>query len=169
MVNSSLACHESLSEKLGKQNYFWDVGFHINNYIIQKKTWEIIKPTMEEYLEKFITPASSYYTIDYDSIIKWARRKFSFPFLQPHNKLFFDNLCGTQDSISNMAMRINNIRYISSYVNRGLYIGRHGSHCDDKLFDELRFSGVVLDIIPNDVKEIKSIWDMNLKKEYRNI
>jgi hypothetical protein len=162
MVNSCLICHEPLSRKIETQFNFWDIGLHINNHIMLKKTWNTIKPTMEEYMEKFIIPASDYRKVDYESVIKWARNKLSeSPSPQATNKTTNAYLCGSQDSITNMSMRINNIRYVSSYVNRVIYIGEYGYHTyeEPQMFKKFRFDKVVLDIMSNDAYEITKIYE----------
>lgn len=165
MINSILNDHKILSEKFNTQTWFGDMYSNINQYIMLKNTWVLIKPVMEEYIERFVISSDNNYVEDHDGIIKWARDKidkFDTPVVR--EKPIY--LGSSQDSITNMAMRINNIKYVSSYVNRFLDIGEYGYHSTEQLYKESKFNEVVLDIMPNDANEINSIWYIDHNKEY---
>lgn len=113
---------------------------------------------MQEYLDKFILPASAYNKTNFDEVIKWGRSKLSESIeIQFCNKRTYEHLCGSQDSITNMAMRVNNIRYISSWVNRAIHIGRNGYWCNSELFNQLGFESATLDIMDEDAFEVTNI------------
>ena len=77
MINSRVRCLDTLDQKLNKQHAFSDLLSHLNNYIVLRNTWTIIKPTMLEYMEKFVVPASSYRNMDHDAVIAWAKEKLT--------------------------------------------------------------------------------------------
>lgn len=162
MVNSMLYNIDSLSEKFIKKSYFTDYIYNIPQYIITKKTWIAIQPYMQEYMELFIKPANSYIEADYCGAVKWAKEKILNAHVNPDLvKRTLELLCGSQDSITNAMMRINNIRYVSSYVNRAINIGEIGFHSNKEIYESAGFGKSILDIIPEDANEIRSIYDMN--------
>lgn len=159
-VNSCLLNLDDPQYKLIAQSFFSDALAHINNFIMKKEVWKKIKPTMEEYLEKFVIPVSSYKDIDHEAVMKWAKDKLSSSdYSLTRDERTWAELTSSQDSITNVAMRINNFRYMSSHVNRGINIGREGFHFTFEDYDKIGFGEVTLDIIPNDSDEITSIWD----------
>lgn len=158
VVNSCTICSESLEEKRGKLNHFGDVLSHLNNYVMPKKTWTVIKSTIQEYIDEFIIPAEDYRSRDHNTIIEWERNKLKEANTPCATSLLICNhLTSSQDSVTNVAMRINNLRYFSSYVNRVLNIGRIGFHYNEEEFERYGLDKIVLDIFPSDVS-IDSIY-----------
>jgi hypothetical protein len=166
LVNSNTKNIETIEQKIEKQKHFGDYGSHINNYIMLKSTWESIKDIMEEYLDKFVIPSKSYREMDFDSIVNWGREKLkNSKMFQSNNFGTLKNICASQDSISNMAMRVNNIYYVSSYVNRILNLGVNGFWSNSDFYFEQEFDKVTLDVMYDDKKEISYIWDTNYRKK----
>jgi len=64
-------------------------------------------------------------------------------------------------------MRINNLRYVSSYINRALNIGEWGYHSGPDYFKMEHLDEVTLDIMPIDEHELQSIYDMEISVEYK--
>lgn len=154
VVNSSIICHETLDKKISNRMHFVDGLHSLTNYIMSKNTWNLIRPIMQEYVDKF-----DYNKLDIPGIISWAKDKLLKSNAEKAkrfcNSSFFNTFVSSQDSISNIAMRVNNICYISSGVNRVLNIGNVGVHINPVIFEKL-YGGINLDIIEEDKDEFNS-------------
>lgn len=167
-VNSSTICLDTYNEKLHNQRYFGDMLSHLNNYVMSKKTWNCIKPIMEEYIYKFVYTSLNYRDINHEDVIKWARNKIMNSKIDISKRDRVMNfLTSSNDSITNMAMRINNLRYVCSYVNRILNIGKYGYHYSIEDFEKHRLNKMSLDIMPLDKDEPDFIIDMDNKIKYK--
>jgi len=167
MVNSSVICLETVSQKIFKQRDFSDCLSHLNNYVVLRSTWDVIKPIMQEYLDRFIISSPSYRELPHDKVMEWATNKIkSSDSPQAKNERTLRHLTSSQDSITNMAMRINNLRYVSSYVNRVLNVGRVGYHYEPEYFNKHGMDKMMLDVLSKDAEEVDTILDMDVRKEY---
>lgn len=150
MVNSSGVCKETFAQKANLRLYFGEGYSHLNNYIMTRKAWKAIKPLKEEYIRLFIDTVSSYQNRDHGAIMEWATKKIDQAGPQPGLDIVKSRLISSQDCITNLAMRLVGLKYMSSYVNRIKNIGRIGEHFDAEHFARSGFEETELDIIPRD-------------------
>jgi hypothetical protein len=170
LVNSSTFCFHPLSVKIERQNYFFSERAHLTNYIISRRTWEVIQETMNEYTEQFLTLASSYKERDHVMIEKWIHEKVMKASIPLTTKTFvLKHTVTSQDSITSLALTINGLRYLSTCVNRVLNIGVYGEHWMREMFVENNADKVVLDIMEQDAGELPQIYEVIYNKDVQPV
>lgn len=157
VVNSCSVCLLSLVEKQMKHTLFSDSLSHLNNYVMLKRTWVTIKPTLQEYIDTFLPSGQSYRDINHDGVLEWASQKIlNAKNILPQVRIDITSKHRTssQDSITNVAMRINNLRYLSSFVNRILNIGKTGFHYRIGDYERHGLDKMTLDVFPEDSRKV---------------
>lgn len=147
MVNSFILSKLTLEQKLNEHwKYIGDYHGSLCNYLMLKTTWNKISPIYNEYITRFIIPHELYHNRPHNEIIEWTtglKNSSSY-----YNGIFKSS--SSQDGIMSIAMRSLGMCYMSSRVNRVLYIGKIGVHCSDAWFYKHGFDRENLDTIPQD-------------------
>ena len=172
-INSCSICFLPLTEKIIYMNHFSDTLSHLNNYVMSKNTWIAIKPMMQEYIDTFLSPGDDYRTINHDGVLQWLQKKISrtnYNLLDIIKiKTTMSYLTSSQDSVTNVAMRVNNLRYLSTLVNRVLNIGEIGYHFEKEDYIARDFDKISLDIFPEDLLKINNIYIDQVEGIFQNI
>lgn len=169
VVNSCSICVLPLAEKQVKRTVFSDSLSHLNNHVMLKRTWLAIKPTLQEYIDTFLPPGQNYRKINHAAVVAWASQKIlNAKNISPQVRMDLTSrhLTSSQDSITNVAMRINNLRYLSSFVNRILNIGKVGFHYRAGDYERHGLDKVTLDVFQEDSRKVIEVRDWELYERH---
>jgi hypothetical protein len=147
-----------MSDELKKQhlNSVIATNDHWITYAMTKWGWNIIRPYVKEYLDRFVT-AGKYKERNHVKIREWIRdlpykNRTVFPPFPSTVELNLDSdvFPTSQDGAIAAAMYKENLVKVNTMVNRCLYIGEEGEHGTKEIFRKKRFNEMSLGIYKDD-------------------
>lgn len=168
-------CHAPLELKLRRARMVHVTNTHWITYMMTQRCWQAIRDLLFTYEQRFLMPYNAYRDRPHVAIRNWLRSmvvgshpKPSCPNPVPAGmpcafdavEYFGREVFPTgQDACTAVAMYLNGLVKLGTFINRATYIGVKGEHGTQALFDAAGFGKVVLDEMPGDVTNTEfELW-----------
>lgn len=164
-VSAWMMNFQTVEEKRRYLNTVLATNDHWITYAMTAWAWNIIRPFVSEYVNRFLIPGQ-YKQRNDNAIRKWLREKFhepvytgSFP-----GRVVLDvtkpNFPTSQDGVVATALYRKGLVKVNTKINRCIYFGEVGEHGTAEIYKNKRYGEMTLDIFHED-KEITEFTPLN--------
>ena len=145
VIGTTTQCSMTLEEKQANLALVSDCGAMLNNHLLTRECWNLLRPWMHEYVTQFLQCA--YRERDGDRIKEWMRTLAQrlpvqggprmFPVHWPCKDYFADQPVTSQDGAMALAIRLAGFSHVTTAVNRGWHIGKQGENASEEWWDRV--------------------------------
>lgn len=157
VFSTATFCPMPLEEKQANLALVSDCGYSLQNHLMTREGWILMRPWMSEYVRQFLQCA--YRDRNVEAITKWmqslAQRlpvhagNHTFPVHWDYKRYFLEKPVSSQDGAMALSIRLAGISHVVSLVNRAWHVGRTGENATEKWWDDT-FASTTLDVFEED-------------------
>jgi hypothetical protein len=157
IIGTATHCAMSLEEKQANLALVADCGAMLNNHLLTREHWNMMRPWMSEYVRQFLQCA--YRDRDSERITEWVKALAQrlpvqcgnrmFPVHWPFKEYFLDKPVSSQDGAMALSIRLAGFAHVVTVVNRGWHIGKQGENASEEWWDRT-YGTTTLDIFEED-------------------
>lgn len=158
VIGTTTQCNLSLEEKQADLALVSDCGAMLNNHLLTREGWNLMRPWMHEYVTTFLQCA--YRDRSSERIVEWMKTlalrlpvqggERMFPVHWPFKEYFLDKPVTSQDGAMALAIRLAGFAHVTTTVNRGWHIGKHGENAAGEDWWDRVYGNTALDIFESD-------------------
>jgi len=157
VVSTAIFCNMPLEEKQANLAIVSDCGYSLANHLMTKECWNLTRPWMAEYANRFLQCA--YADRDNARITEWMQSLAQrlpvqcgnrmFPAYWPFKEYFMGTPATSQDGAMALALRLAGFSHVVAIVNRAWHIGKQGENSTEEAW-ERSYAQTTLDVFEED-------------------
>lgn len=158
VIGTTTCCDMTLEEKQANLALVSDCGAMLNNHLVTRECWAMMRPWLHEYVTQFLQ--CSYRERDTVRIIDWMKCLAQrlpvqcgdrmFPAHWPVKEYFMEKPVTSQDGAFALALRLAGFSHVTTAVNRGWHVGKSGQNAAGDEWWERIYGNTRLDVFEED-------------------